>query len=93
MQTLLNKTSWILCRWLLALRYRVRVAGLDELQSLQGPMLVMPNHPAYIDPAIVLAYVRLKQQLRPIVYEGAFRHPLFYLLNAAGACHRDSRHE
>ena len=78
MQTHLNKIYWMLCRSLLALRYRVRVTGLDRLQSLEGPMLVMPNHPAYIDPVIVLAHVRLKQQLRPIVYEGAFRHPLFY---------------
>lgn len=75
---ILNKICWILCRRALALRYRVRVTGVEKLRSLEGSMLVMPNHPAYVDPVIVLAHVRLKQQLRPIVHEGAFRHPLFY---------------
>src|SRR5208282_3645820 len=78
MQKLLHMVYWTLCRWLLALRYRVRVSGLDKLQSLEGPTLVMPNHPGYIDPAIVLAHVRLKQPLRPIVYEDTYRFPLFY---------------
>jgi len=40
----------------------------------------MPNHPGYVDPAIVLAHVRLKQPLRPIVYEGTYRHRLFHSL-------------
>jgi long-chain-fatty-acid--[acyl-carrier-protein] ligase len=67
-KTLLHKIYWTLCRWLLALRYRVRVTGLDKLRSLKGPTLVMPNHPGYVDVAIVLAYVRFQQPLRPIVF-------------------------
>ena len=78
MRTLLSNASWALCRCLLALRYRVRVTGLDKLRGLQGPALVMPNHPAYIDPVIVLAHVGLKQRLRPIVHQGAYRYPLLY---------------
>ena len=86
MKTLLYNIYWTLCRWLLALRYRVRVTGLDQLRSLKGPTLVMPNHPGYVDPAIVLAHVRLRQRLRPIVYEDTYRHPLFYpLMLLAGA--------
>ena len=84
MQRLLHKIYWTLCRWLLALRYRVRVTGLDKLRSLKGPTLVMPNHPGYIDPAIVLAHVRLRQPLRPIVHEDMYRFPLFYPLMVLG---------
>ena len=78
MQSILYKIYWTLFRWLLALRYRVRVSGLDKLRALDGPTLVMPNHPAYVDPAIVLSHVRLQQPLRPIVYAGTYRYPLFY---------------
>jgi 1-acyl-sn-glycerol-3-phosphate acyltransferase len=44
----------------------------------------MPNHPGYVDPAIVLAHVRLEQPLRPIVYEDTYRSPLFYPLMVLG---------
>ncbi len=84
MQSLLHKIYWTLCRWLLALRYRVRVNGLEKLRGLKGPTLVMPNHPGYVDPAIVLAHVRLQQPLRPIVYEDTYRFPLFYPLMVLG---------
>ncbi len=42
-------------RWLLSLRYRVEVEGLAEV-SAQGRrgILFLPNHPALIDPAILL---------------------------------------
>ncbi len=86
MQRLLHKIYWTVCRWLLALRYRVRVTGLEKLQSLEGPTLVIPNHPGYIDPPIVLAHVQFKQQLRPVVYETVYRrrllHPLMLLMRA-----------
>jgi 1-acyl-sn-glycerol-3-phosphate acyltransferase len=28
---------------------------LDQIQGLKGPVLILPNHPGYIDPALVLA--------------------------------------
>jgi acyl-CoA synthetase (AMP-forming)/AMP-acid ligase II/1-acyl-sn-glycerol-3-phosphate acyltransferase/acyl carrier protein len=78
MRKLLERLFWTVARWLIALRYRVRVIGLDKLRSLDGPTLVLPNHPGYVDPLIVLALVRLKQPLRPIVYQDTYRHPLVY---------------
>jgi long-chain-fatty-acid--[acyl-carrier-protein] ligase len=36
----------------------------------------MPNHPGYIDPALVLAHVQLREPLRPLVYAGTFRNPV-----------------
>ena len=80
MRQLRYKIFWTLCRWLLALRYRVKVTGLEQLRSLQGPTLVIPNHPAFVDPPLVLSYVRLKEPVRPIVYATTYRHPLFHPL-------------
>lgn len=41
-------------RWLLALRYRVRVIGLEDVSRRgRGGILFLPNHPALIDPVIV----------------------------------------
>ena len=57
MRSLLRLLFLAFGRWLLRLRYRVRVIGLEKLQSLDGPTLVMPNHPAYIDPPLVLMHV------------------------------------
>jgi acyl-CoA synthetase (AMP-forming)/AMP-acid ligase II/MFS family permease len=45
-----------LLRAALSLRYRVTVSGLDAI-STGGPLLIMPNHPALVDPLIV--YSRL----------------------------------
>ncbi|RXE61832.1 hypothetical protein ED352_14780, partial [Muribaculaceae bacterium Isolate-002 (NCI)] len=48
-----------LLRGLIALRYRVRVEGLEEVRAANDgrPILFMPNHPALMDP--VLVYSRL----------------------------------
>jgi len=72
------RAFWALARCLLRLRYRVTVTGLEALAELDGPTLVMPNHPGYIDPALVLAHVRLRRPLRPMVYAGTLRNPVLY---------------
>ena len=46
---------WMFARVALSLRYRIRVHGLENVRNLSGPILVLPNHPAYIDPPIVLS--------------------------------------
>jgi len=60
------------------LRYRVEVIGLEKLHDLQGPTLVMPNHPAYIDPPLLLSHIRLHGPIRPIVYAGMYRRAILY---------------
>src|SRR2546428_6065887 len=50
----LRYTVWLLARLTLALRYRVRVHGLEQLRDLKGPILILPNHPGMIDPPLVL---------------------------------------
>jgi long-chain-fatty-acid--[acyl-carrier-protein] ligase len=71
---------WYSVRGLLGTRYRVRVNGLETLAGL-GPkskVLILPNHPGYVDPMLVLS--RLGPQLgpRPLVFEGTFANPLMW---------------
>jgi len=72
---LLNRMFWTLVWVLLRLRYRVSLDGFEPLAGLEGPVLVLPNHPGYIDPPIVLSHVGLRQPLRPLVYAGTYRVP------------------
>jgi acyl-CoA synthetase (AMP-forming)/AMP-acid ligase II/1-acyl-sn-glycerol-3-phosphate acyltransferase/acyl carrier protein len=69
---------WFLIRLLLRSRYRVQISGLELLKDLEGPTLVLPNHPAYIDPPLVLSHVRMHELLRPVVYGGTYRNPVLY---------------
>jgi acyl-CoA synthetase (AMP-forming)/AMP-acid ligase II/acyl carrier protein len=71
---------WSLARWILRLRYRVRVDGLEKLGGVSGPTLVMPNHPGYVDPLLVLSHLRLKRAIRPVVTQSIYRIPLLYPL-------------
>ena len=55
-------------RLLLGLRYRIRVTGLEKLQASQG-VLFLPNHPALIDPLIVMTFLCGRFGPRPLVLE------------------------
>lgn len=86
MKTLVNRLFWAICRLLLSFRYRVKVVGAEQLKQLDGPTLVLPNHPAYIDPPIVSSHIRLHKPLRPLVYSGTYRlaflRPMMDMVNA-----------
>src|SRR5438105_349789 len=86
MLTALRYTVWALARVVLALRYRLRVRGLEQVRGLRGPTLVLPNHPGLIDPPLVMAALWPALRPRPMVYEGNFKNPALYplakLLNA-----------
>lgn len=71
---------WTAARLLAKLRYRVRVVGAEKLRDLRGPTLVMPNHPGYIDPPLVLGHLRVAGGIRPTAYSGNYRNPLLYPL-------------
>jgi 1-acyl-sn-glycerol-3-phosphate acyltransferase len=86
MQRFFQRWFWWVTRCLLRLRYRVEVQGGERLQDLAGPTIVMPNHPGYIDPALVLTHVRLRDPLRPLVYTGTYRNPVLYpVMRAIGS--------
>jgi acyl-CoA synthetase (AMP-forming)/AMP-acid ligase II/1-acyl-sn-glycerol-3-phosphate acyltransferase/acyl carrier protein len=77
---------WLLTKCLLWLRYRVRVQGLEKLQGETGPILILPNHPGYIDPPLVLTTLWPLLKPRPMVFADMFTnpilHPLITILNA-----------
>ncbi len=75
MKSWVNHLFWSICRLLLSFRYRVKVLGAEQLKTLQGPTLVLPNHPAYIDPPLVSSHIRLHKPLRPMVFSGTFSVP------------------
>lgn len=58
--------SWILRR-ILSLRYSIEIRGVEELQVEQGRgILFLPNHPALIDPVIVMSILMKKFRPRPL---------------------------
>ncbi len=61
-------------RFFLHRRYRVKVENLD-LVAENGSYLVMPNHPALIDP-VLLRGEFYRHKLMPLVTEDFFRDPL-----------------
>jgi long-chain-fatty-acid--[acyl-carrier-protein] ligase len=64
MDAMLNSLVAMLTRWLLALRYRVEISGLDRIAAAgRGGILFLPNHPALIDPVILS--VHLYRNFRP----------------------------
>lgn len=69
---------WSVVRFLVRLRYRVTVVGGERLRDLHGPTLVMPNHPGYIDPPLVLSHLHVRGGVRPVVWEGMYRNPALY---------------
>src|SRR4051794_6369366 len=77
---------WGLFRLVLAARYRLLVHGGDQLRALKGPVLILPNHPGYIDPFLLFAALWPSLRMRPLVYGGTFRGPtgrfLVWLVNA-----------
>jgi long-chain-fatty-acid--[acyl-carrier-protein] ligase len=64
-------------RLLLALRYRVRVTGLDAVaQRGTSGILFLPNHPALIDPFIVLATLHKRFRPRSIADQDQIDRPV-----------------
>ncbi|MEI8368420.1 MAG: AMP-binding protein [Planctomycetia bacterium] len=86
MKLLLNRIFWTIAGFLLRLRYRVTVEGAEALEALDGPTLILPNHPAYVDPPLVLSHLRLGKALRPLVFSGIYRllplRPLMAMVDA-----------
>src|ERR1700722_1075274 len=73
-------------RALIWLRYKVEIRGLDQLRRLPGPALVLPNHPGYIDPVLVMTQIGAEIPLRALVisfmYRPVFLFPLMKFIDA-----------
>jgi long-chain-fatty-acid--[acyl-carrier-protein] ligase len=71
-------------RLILSLRYRVRVEGLDRIDAKEG-VLILPNHPGEMDPAIVISQL-WRFRPHPVVVEDFFYlGGLKLLMRVAGA--------
>ena len=62
-------------RFILSLRYRVQVTGLEDLKGLRKA-LVLPNHPGYVDPPLVITTLWPSLHPRPLLLASMFRSPL-----------------
>jgi len=69
-------TLWAVLRVLLALRYRVKLAGKAKVRKSPGPYLILPNHVAYVDPPLLLTHLWPSFQMRPLLLETNFQNPL-----------------
>lgn len=60
---------------LLALRYRIHIKGFKEIKQSKG-VLILPNHPALIDPVILVSNLRSTLNPRPVVVEDFLVGPM-----------------
>lgn len=72
LNSLICKLAW----GLLTLRYRVRVQGLEEI-AVRGRtgILFLPNHPALIDPVILMTRLYPRFQPRPLADQDQVNRP------------------
>ncbi len=73
------------CRFLLSLRYRIEVKGLEtltpeRLNKGEG-ILFLPNHPALMDPSILFVYLWPKFRMRPLMIEYIYNLPMMKWIN------------
>jgi long-chain-fatty-acid--[acyl-carrier-protein] ligase len=90
MKTILAYIYYILIRFLLSLRYRIKVKGIEELEKVkmphEGGILFLANHPAEIDPSILLCVLWPKYRPRPVAIDFLFGKPFVrYMLDFIGA--------
>lgn len=67
---------WITARTVFSLRYRVRIRGLEKLDDVPRGTLILPNHPGYIEPALMLVALYPRLRPRPMLYENNFQNPV-----------------
>ncbi len=63
-----------MARKILALRYRVEFQHF-EIFDTEDPVIVFPNHPALVDPMILISHIAQKKLLAPIMTETYIHSP------------------
>ena len=66
-------------RFLLSMRYTIKITGLSKIQHKNG-VLILPNHPAEIDPSIISIILWREFKLRPVVLEDFYYMPVLNTL-------------
>lgn len=75
MSSFFSRLASTLLTCVLWFRYRVKVKGRDVLKDKdlkKGPVLILPNHPALIDPFIMYKILGKKLNVKPLVAESMF---------------------
>lgn len=90
MKKIIGFVLHLFLRILISLRYRIKVEGFDrlssELSSKRGGVLFLANHPAEIDPLILLVTLWYPFKPHPIAIDYLFRMPIVRtLLDFVGA--------
>ena len=62
--------------FLLRLRYRITIKGIEDIKKDNRPILFLPNHQALIDPVIVMNTLYNRFTPRPLADENQIAHPL-----------------
>lgn len=71
---IISVTMGVILRALLRLRYRVVIYGLDSLDDTRG-WFILPNHPAEVDPVIIVPFFWPTFQPRPVLLEDVYNEP------------------
>lgn len=74
---ILRSLLWVVMRVVLSLRYHVHLVQKDQIQGLQGPTLLLPNHPGYADPMLLWTHFYPRLRPRPVMAEITVQNPLF----------------
>ena len=75
--SLLNKLLGLLAKILLRLRYSIKIKGLDDIKSRRkSGILFLPNHPALIDPVIILSILHKDFAPQSLAVEFRLTNPL-----------------
>lgn len=73
---MINSLLCALARWVLRLRYRVQITGLDPVAAKgRSGILFLPNHPALIDPVILMSRLYPRFRLRPLADQDQVDRP------------------
>ncbi|MDY6913269.1 MAG: AMP-binding protein [Planctomycetota bacterium] len=80
---MINRILFSITRWVLWLRYRIRVRGLEEIGRRGATGIVfLPNHPALIDPVILMSM--LYERFSPLALADRNRIDRFFIRWVAG---------
>ncbi|MCI5053033.1 MAG: AMP-binding protein [Simkaniaceae bacterium] len=89
MKSILMHLFGFAVRMALRLRYKITFKNKSELKKpklKKGGYLILPNHPAEVDPIIMMAHLWPKFKLHPLVVEHFFYFPgARFFMNAVGA--------
>jgi 1-acyl-sn-glycerol-3-phosphate acyltransferase len=62
-------------RRVLSLRYKVTLTGAKELNH-DGPILILPNHVALVDPRILISFLGKFLAVSPVASEKYYNKPI-----------------